>query len=200
MFQLAADAAMGKTRPAHGGFRLSHDQYLSHHRPAIAGLCRQDDGAGRQERNPLRSPSAIVFPGPMWPMSAPRRSSLPTATRPRRQRSQPSSVVNLRPARCHRRQSSCCWTRRLDRALFHQGKARWILADVADNAGGGAPGDSTVFLRRISSAASATVASGFYWDPIAVKFCMEAGLGATFDLRMGGKTGPTIQAIPSTSE
>ena len=26
---------------------------------------------------------------------------------------------------------------------------------------------------------------------MAVKFCMEAGLGATFNLRLGGKTGPT---------
>ena len=78
----------------------------------------------------------------------------------------------------------------LDRALAINAKPV-ILADVADNAGGGAPGDSTVFLRRILERGIRDVASGFYWDPIAVKFCMEAGLGATFDLRLGGKTGPT---------
>ena len=77
----------------------------------------------------------------------------------------------------------------LDQALAIEGKPV-ILADVADNAGGGAPGDSTVFLRRILRRGIRDVASGFYWDPIAVKFCMEAGLGATFDLRLGGKTGP----------
>ncbi len=77
----------------------------------------------------------------------------------------------------------------LDQALAIKGKPV-ILADVADNAGGGAPGDSTVFLRRILERGIRDVASGFYWDPIAVKFCMEAGVGATFDLRLGGKTGP----------
>jgi microcystin degradation protein MlrC len=78
----------------------------------------------------------------------------------------------------------------LDQALAIKGKPV-ILADVADNAGGGAPGDNTVFLRRILERGIRDVASGFYWDPIAVKFCMEAGLGATFNLRLGGKTGPT---------
>ena len=27
------------------------------------------------------------------------------------------------------------------------------------------------------------------WDPVAVRFCLEAGEGATFDLRVGGKCG-----------
>ena len=33
------------------------------------------------------------------------------------------------------------------------------------------------------------VAIGCFWDPIAVQFCTEAGVGATFDLRVGGKCG-----------
>ena len=33
-------------------------------------------------------------------------------------------------------------------------------------------------------------ASGLYWDPVAVRFCMEAGEGAALDLRIGGKCGP----------
>jgi microcystin degradation protein MlrC len=78
----------------------------------------------------------------------------------------------------------------LDQALEVPGRPV-VIADVADNAGGGAPGDSTVFLRRILERGIGSVASGFYWDPMAVKFCMEAGLGATFNLRLGGKTGPT---------
>ncbi len=78
----------------------------------------------------------------------------------------------------------------LDQALAFEGRPV-VIADVADNAGGGAPGDNTVFLRRILERAIRDVASGFYWDPIAVKFCMEAGLGATFNLRLGGKMGPT---------
>jgi microcystin degradation protein MlrC len=30
---------------------------------------------------------------------------------------------------------------------------------------------------------------GYFWDPIAVRFCFEAGLGATLALRLGGKCG-----------
>lgn len=78
----------------------------------------------------------------------------------------------------------------LDQALALEGRPI-VIADVADNAGGGAPGDNTAFLRRILERGIRDVASGFYWDPMAVKFCQEAGVGATFDLRLGGKMGPT---------
>ncbi|MBL8835911.1 MAG: M81 family metallopeptidase [Alphaproteobacteria bacterium] len=64
-----------------------------------------------------------------------------------------------------------------------------VLADVADNAGGGAPGDSTFILRRILDRGLTNVVSGCYWDPIAVQMCIEAGEGATFELRIGGKCG-----------
>ena len=33
------------------------------------------------------------------------------------------------------------------------------------------------------------MAIGCFWDPIAVQFCIEAGVGASFDLRIGGKCG-----------
>ena len=33
------------------------------------------------------------------------------------------------------------------------------------------------------------VASGIYWDPIAVRICQDAGIGASLRLRLGGKTG-----------
>jgi len=78
----------------------------------------------------------------------------------------------------------------LDAALAHDGRPV-VLADVADNAGGGAPSDSTFVLRRILERGITEVASGLYWDPVAVRFCIEAGEGATFDLRLGGKTGPS---------
>ena len=64
-----------------------------------------------------------------------------------------------------------------------------MIADVADNAGGGAPSDNTAILRRLVDRDVQGVAIGCFWDPIAVKFCTEAGVGATFDLRIGGKCG-----------
>ena len=76
----------------------------------------------------------------------------------------------------------------LDRALAAP-RGPVVLADVADNAGGGAPGDSTFILRRIIDRGIGNVVSGSYWDPQAVALCEEAGEGATFDLRIGGKCG-----------
>jgi microcystin degradation protein MlrC len=76
----------------------------------------------------------------------------------------------------------------LDRALATPG-GPIVIADVADNAGGGAPGDATFFLQRLLERGITNAASGYYWDPMAVRACMEAGLGARFPLRIGGKCG-----------
>ncbi len=65
-----------------------------------------------------------------------------------------------------------------------------VLADVADNAGGGAPNDSTFILRRLVERGVANAAVGCIWDPVAVAVALEAGEGVTLDLRIGGKMGP----------
>jgi microcystin degradation protein MlrC len=64
------------------------------------------------------------------------------------------------------------------------------IADTADNAGGGAPSDSTFFLaemiaRKIENAGIASI-----WDPVAVSLCEDVGIGASLPLRIGGKIGP----------
>ncbi len=83
-----------------------------------------------------------------------------------------------------------------------------VLADVADNAGGGAPSDSTFLLRACLARGLRSVAIGCLWDPIAAALAHEAGVGATFDLRVGGKMGPmsgdpvdltvTVRAVSET--
>ena len=65
-----------------------------------------------------------------------------------------------------------------------------VIADPADNAGGGAPSDNTTILRRLIERDVQGVALGPIWDPIAVRLCFDAGLGARFPLRFGGKIGP----------
>jgi microcystin degradation protein MlrC len=65
-----------------------------------------------------------------------------------------------------------------------------VIADVADNPGGGAPGDTTFFLRQVLARRIDRIMLGYFWDPIAVRFCFEAGKGAALDLRIGGKCGP----------
>ena len=69
-----------------------------------------------------------------------------------------------------------------------------VMADPADNAGGGAPSDNTTILRRLIERDATDAAVGPIWDPIAVRLCFDAGLGATFPLRFGGKTGPASGA------
>ncbi|TMC59225.1 MAG: M81 family metallopeptidase, partial [Chloroflexi bacterium] len=43
-----------------------------------------------------------------------------------------------------------------------------VLADVADNAGGGAPNDSTFILRRLIERNVENAALGCIWDPVVV--------------------------------
>jgi microcystin degradation protein MlrC len=62
-----------------------------------------------------------------------------------------------------------------------------VLADMADNTGGGAAGDGTEILRELLrvGARGATVAC--IWDAAAVAACIEAGVGARVTLDVGGK-------------
>jgi len=69
-----------------------------------------------------------------------------------------------------------------------------VMADPADNAGGGAPSDNTSILRRLIERDVQEAALGPIWDPIAVRLCFDAGVGASFPLRFGGKIGPASGA------
>lgn len=76
----------------------------------------------------------------------------------------------------------------LDRAAEATGTV--VIADVADNAGGGAPSDSSFVLERMMARGIRDAAIGHVWDPVAVALCTEAGEGAVIDLRICGKAGP----------
>jgi microcystin degradation protein MlrC len=77
----------------------------------------------------------------------------------------------------------------LDRALAAKGSPV-VLADVSDNAGGGAASDSTFILRAMLERGIENAAVASIWDPIAVSVAIEAGVGAELDMRIGGKMGP----------
>ena len=66
-----------------------------------------------------------------------------------------------------------------------------IVADQSDNAGGGAPADSTFALRWLLDNKVHNAAIAIFYDPEAVRLAKTAGVGATLDLRLGGKLGPT---------
>lgn len=69
-----------------------------------------------------------------------------------------------------------------------------VIADTADNAGGGAPGDNTSLLRVMVERGIRDAALAAIWDPIAASICAEAGVGAQLKLRLGGKSGPASAA------
>jgi len=77
----------------------------------------------------------------------------------------------------------------LDEALAFDG-GPVVIADGADNPGGGAPGDSTFILRRMVERGITNAALGPLWDPGAVCIAFDAGVGATLMMRLGGKIGP----------
>jgi microcystin degradation protein MlrC len=66
-----------------------------------------------------------------------------------------------------------------------------VIADPADNAGGGAPSDNTEILQHLIDNKVENACIGPIWDPIAVRICFDAGLGAKIDLRFGGKIAVT---------
>jgi microcystin degradation protein MlrC len=61
------------------------------------------------------------------------------------------------------------------------------LADMGDNAGGGAPADSTFLLREVLAHGMKDVALAVFWDPVLVTMCRDAGVGARMRVRIGGK-------------
>jgi microcystin degradation protein MlrC len=73
----------------------------------------------------------------------------------------------------------------ISRGLQAHGLA--IIADIADNTGGGAGGDSTFVLRALLERSVSDVVLGALWDPVAVAFAMASGEGSTIRLRIGGK-------------
>ncbi len=82
------------------------------------------------------------------------------------------------------------WTRplplphALDQALAIQGPV--VLAESADNPGGGAPGDATHLLHELLRR-GVRAAFGPLWDPVTVSMAVAAGPGAQLRLRIGGK-------------
>ncbi|MCP4048277.1 MAG: M81 family metallopeptidase [Gammaproteobacteria bacterium] len=65
-----------------------------------------------------------------------------------------------------------------------------VIADTADNAGGGAPSDSTFILKELLEQGVSNVALGMIWDPVAVSLASKAEVGSFMNLRIGGKVSP----------
>src|SRR3954447_4543110 len=64
-----------------------------------------------------------------------------------------------------------------------------VIADRSDNAGAGAASDSTYILAELIARDINNATIGMIWDPMAVRACHDAGVGARLPLRIGGKAG-----------
>jgi microcystin degradation protein MlrC len=78
---------------------------------------------------------------------------------------------------------------RIERTGTSTGEKPLVLADMADNTGLGAAGDSTFVIRRLIERGIGAVAISPLWDPVAVTIAFDAGIGATLNMRIGGKLG-----------
>lgn len=65
-----------------------------------------------------------------------------------------------------------------------------ILADVADNPGGGGSGDTTVLLGELFRQGVRGVAAAAIWDPETVAQAVAVGVGSTAEFAIGGKAEP----------
>lgn len=65
-----------------------------------------------------------------------------------------------------------------------------VIADAADNPGGGGAGDATFFLHCLRERNVRNAVVGPLWDPVAVRIAFSAGVGARLQLRIGGKISP----------
>ncbi len=65
-----------------------------------------------------------------------------------------------------------------------------VLADFADNPGGGGYGDATGLLRAMVEADLDNAAFATLYDPDAAAACVAAGIGATVTVALGGRLDP----------
>jgi microcystin degradation protein MlrC len=80
----------------------------------------------------------------------------------------------------------------LDHALsVARSRSPVVVADISDNAGGGAASDSTFVLEELLEREVEDAALALLWDPIAVQQAFAAGEGTELTLRLGGKMGPS---------
>ena len=188
LFRLCVDAAAGQTRPVMGLFDCKMvNMYPTTTAPMAAFVAEMQDQEGRD--GVLSLSLSHGFP---WGDTADSGARM-------------LAVVDgdqARAAEMARRFGERFWALRhavtepgltideaLDAALAAPpGLA--VIADKADNTGGGAPGDSTFVLKRVLERGLTGVGIAPMWDPVAVRFCHDAGVGARLALRIGGKAGP----------
>ncbi|MCV0396727.1 MAG: M81 family metallopeptidase [Rhizobiaceae bacterium] len=188
LFALAADAAEGRTRPVMRDYDCR--MICAMHTPYAPMRDFVDAMTARQAEDGVLSLSvAHGFPWGDHPRVGARSLAITDGDADKAQRIARELGETLFSLRHEIMRPYPDIDGALDRAMAADA-GPVVLADVSDNAGGGAPSDATFLLEAILERGITNVATGIYWDPIAVRICREAGEGATLDLRLGGKCGP----------
>jgi microcystin degradation protein MlrC len=76
------------------------------------------------------------------------------------------------------------------RAVGNTSSKPTLLADTSDQVGSGAPGDTTYMLRALLDADVRSAVIAPFYDPLAVNYCFQVGVGGRARLRIGGKLDP----------
>lgn len=96
--------------------------------------------------------------------------------------------------------ATMCWERReqftihptppaeaIAEALAGEPGSVYVLADISDSGASGTAGDGTVILRALLEANARSAAVAQIMDRAAVQACIDAGVGSTVTLSVGGK-------------
>jgi microcystin degradation protein MlrC len=188
VFDLIADALDGKTRPVMGWFDCRTIGVFHTTRQPMRGFV--DRCAALEGKDGVLSVSVIHgFP---WADVADMGSKILVVTdndRAKADRLARELGMAFYRMRAETQPAYATLDQALARAATHNQPRPLVLADVSDNAGGGAASDSTFILQAMLDRGIRDAAIAMLWDPMAVRMGFEVGEGAELDLRLGGKLG-----------
>jgi microcystin degradation protein MlrC len=189
LFAIIADAIEGRTRPVMGWFDCRAVGVFHTTRQPMRGLV--DRCAALEGKDGVLSVSIVHgFP---WADVADMGSKVVVVTdgdRAKAERIAREIGMEFFHIRKEAQPGYTALDQAMARAANHNQEKPLILADVSDNAGGGAASDSTFILDAMLRKGIKSGAIGMFWDPMAVRIAFEVGEGAELDIRLGGKLGP----------
>jgi microcystin degradation protein MlrC len=188
LFRLIADAMEGRTKPVMGWFDCRTVGVFHTTRQPMRGLV--DKCAALEGKDGVLSVSIVHgFP---WADVADMGSKIVVVTDGDKAKAERLAAALGREFFALRHATQPRYTtldEALGRAASHNQEKPLVIADVSDNAGGGAASDATFILQAMLARGIRQGAIGMFWDPMAVRIAFEAGEGATLELRLGGKLG-----------
>jgi microcystin degradation protein MlrC len=189
VFDLIADAVEGRTNPVMGWFDCRTVGVFHTTRQPMRGFV--DKCTGLQGKDGVLSVSVIHgFPWADVPDMGSKVLVVTDNDRPKAERLARELGMEFFRLREQTQPAYASLDQALARAMTHNQPKPLVLADVSDNAGGGAASDSTFILQAMLERGIRDAAIAMVWDPMAVRLGFEVGEGAELDLRLGGKLGP----------